>query len=197
MILLLLGYLFWRRRMRKQLSNLQSPEPALIPEPWIPPSEFGYPSFANDGGSVGLNGPTLTSQSYTSPSTPMKHMRTDSGGSRSMAMYSHAGMPISAYPGPGAQPLIGSTLRSLDYNRDSSFMHSTVGAPSVAIRPTDEWGAQPDIIIQHRDGGTVEEVPPPYLNRSNVEVDKTAAVGANASTSSLFFMNAPQSSSLQ
>ncbi|TDL23397.1 hypothetical protein BD410DRAFT_787210 [Rickenella mellea] len=28
------------------------------------------------------------------------------------------------------------------------------------------WAVEPEIIIQHRDGGTVQEIPPPYVDRS-------------------------------
>ena len=62
------------------------------------------------------------------------------------------GSPSSAGGGPASGGLITSPLSSADGRRH--------------IGPNVDSGIEPDIIIQHRDGGVVQELPPPYLDRS-------------------------------
>jgi hypothetical protein len=62
------------------------------------------------------------------------------------------GSPGSAGGGPASGGLITSPLSSADGRRH--------------IGPDVDSGIEPDIIIQHRDGGVVQELPPPYLDRS-------------------------------
>ena len=68
--------------------------------------------------------------------------------------------------GPSSRPLV---QRSQSAGPPRSFPAQTmrrVGTslrlPPVAAIPESEPGVGPDIIIQHRDGGIVEELPPPY-----------------------------------
>ena len=44
-----------------------------------------------------------------------------------------------------------------------------------------EWGIEPEIIIQHRDGGTVTEIPPPYVDAAAGTSYNTASGSGNGS----------------
>lgn len=60
-----------------------------------------------------------------------------------------------------------STPRPMRSN--SHLVGQTFGAPSL------DPDAQPDIIIQHKDGGVVQELPPPYAYRSGADGPSSAS----------------------
>lgn len=100
----------------------------------------------------------LSGRSYTLPSRPYSpYIRTTSSSTSS---------PIS----------IASSQRSFPLPRQNSVLSSNFTRSSVQSPQTAHLadGRTPDIIIQHLDGGIVEELPPPYLDRSTASSESSS-----------------------
>lgn len=117
---------------------------------------------------------TATASAYASPS-----------GSGSTSAYSQGRPPRTP---PASAQVLDARLRKAREARQGRPQASSQGSlhqagPSGAVPPHLVAAAldpetQPDIIIQHRDGGVVQELPPPYMDRAR---GPSPAPGARAS----------------
>lgn len=121
------------------------------------PSEINYPHTGNPERAFPTS-PTATSSSsrgsrvsYNSPVAPSPLVNSNLG------RQSHSKLAESRLYAAGTSP---TTPRS-----GQLYSPPANGARPLSNRPDDS--VQPDIIIQHRDGGTVQELPPPYLDRGS------------------------------
>lgn len=154
------GYLLWRRRRQQAL---QEPEPAFLPEAWQGPITQSDTTSHNRFGSVtdskitryredAINGhgsSSLIALNALPPNQSTLDSGSASGGS------SGVGGPVrtsSTTKGSRLQP-----------NRPDA-LPSQNGRLPPGVSP--EWVIQPEILIQHRDGGAVQEIPPPYIDRT-------------------------------
>ncbi|KLO12101.1 hypothetical protein SCHPADRAFT_854361 [Schizopora paradoxa] len=168
------GFWLWRRR-RSQL--MREPEPAFLPDAWVGPT----------GPTIGEEASTTYGPYSDSPRHP------DS----KMARYRDSASQLGSGSGSGGGSVsqIGMALLSPRPGGSSASYHdgmSSSGSASGARSPlsgADGKGAQlygsrgprlppgvpgnweiqreGDLVIQHRDGGAVQEIPPPYVDRGN------------------------------
>ena len=170
---------FWRRRRQ---AAMREPEPAFMPDAWQGPSTY-----------------TDTTSSNFSPYDPplnakLARYRDDVSHARSGSS-SNIGMSNLSPNRPTSEALSttasGSGLGGAAIPTRSSS--TTKGTRLVPNRPGDasgsrlppgvspEWGIEPEIIIQHRDGGTVTEIPPPYVDAAAGTSYNTASGSGNGS----------------
>ncbi|THH09966.1 hypothetical protein EW145_g1645 [Phellinidium pouzarii] len=161
LLLLAAAFFLWRRRRRHLLHKLREPEPAFMPDAWTGPS-----ALAADGSSTEYSpyDPPRDSK-YARYRDEVAHTTSRRGGGSQFVM-----TPLQASPAPAPAPR---TLGS----HSASHLGSHDRAPSSAksdprLPPgvSSQWNIEPDIIIQHRDGGTVTEIPPPYIDHGSSHV---------------------------
>lgn len=173
-ILLLLagvGVWLWRRR-RNQL--LREPEPAFLPDAWVGPTgptpgdeASSYVPYSDSPrhpdsklaryrDSASAAGSGSGSGGGSSSQIGMALLSPRSGGSA--ASY-HDGMSSSG-SGSGARSPIGGG------GGKGAQLYGSRG-PRLPPGVPGNWEIQRegDIVIQHRDGGAVQEIPPPYVDR--------------------------------
>lgn len=126
----------------------------------IASSSYSHQSVTPSSMASPLYGGGPRSASTSSPSAfPMpSHTSADADADRRLAKVAEAYRSREPIRVASPHPSIASS-RSQNH---TSLPSSSSGSQNQSIDPD----AQPDIIIQHRDGGIVQELPPPYLDRS-------------------------------
>lgn len=173
-VALLVGLAFFFLRHRKHQER--EAEPAFLPDAWTGPSIV----------ESGTEGASTFSPYDPPPSSKMARYREEYGDSSRMSS-SQAGIGM-GYLSPG---MSGAQRRSgtMDGNSgpESAISGSRTGSyvggkgdPRLPPGVSGEWTVEPDIIIQHRDGGAVQEIPPPYLDHS-AQLSSSSAAAASAS----------------
>lgn len=183
------GFWLWRRR-RRQL--MREPEPAFLPDAWVGPSN---PTVGDEASSYGPY-----SDSPRNPDSKMARYRDSSsalgsgsgsgsgGGSQiGMALLSprpggsaasyHDGMSSSG-SGSGARSPLGGA------DGKGAQLYGSRG-PRLPPGVPGNWEIQRegDIVIQHRDGGAVQEIPPPYVDRGKDAGPSASGSNQNAEAS--------------
>lgn len=180
MILLLAVFL---DRRRKRLMKQQQAEPAFIPEAWSPPDTGMHPDALSSvpllPGVGGMARPSSKQSrsfgsrqdfSSASPEFAMSEFSTTRpSGALSTPESQEPSPRVSGVSStaPAATGVLSKAQRiraaRAEASGSNSAAQSSTGLPPGL--PTG-WQVEPDIIIQHRDGGVVQEIPPPYTDRS-------------------------------
>ncbi|KAI5122265.1 hypothetical protein M0805_007129 [Coniferiporia weirii] len=176
----------WRRRRREMMREA---EPAFLPDAWTGPVSASGPNVfsALDGG-AGTGAGEQPYSPYDSISgssareSKFARYRDEVSGGRSGrgaeagADGPQIGMALLSSThnrsGSGSGPDSGSGSRSGSWSWTGAHGRTTSASkndltPTRVLPPgvSREWRiSEPDIIIQHRDGGTVTEIPPPYVD---------------------------------
>ena len=152
-----IGYWLWRRRQRAK----EAPEPAFMPDAWTGPSMAEY-----QGGAAATGDRSSYNPYDPPPSSKLARFRDDYARSDSGAG--------AAFLAPGMSHR-GSSYDDTHFAGDGKTRSSTL--------PPGAAQGQPDVIY-HSDAGAIQEVPPPYIDRSG------GASGSNALAPSELLSNA-------
>ncbi|KAL5522147.1 hypothetical protein ACEPAF_2004 [Sanghuangporus sanghuang] len=152
-LLAILAFFLWRRR--KQAKSREA-EPAFLPEAWVGPSLT----------ETGPDGASATYSPYDPPANSKLARYRDEVNSHSRTPSSQQGI-LMGHLTPGSS----GTPRQATFEGHSGPGSATgsrsqdgsgKGGQRLPPGVSPDWTVEPDIIIQHRDGGTVQEIPPPY-----------------------------------
>lgn len=151
-LLAALAFFLWRRRKQ---AKFREPEPAFLPDAWV------GPNITETGAGGGTYSPY-----DPPPSSKLERFRDEMTASQSRPSTSQYG-PGHGLLSPG-MPHQGGTYSGHSGSGSMSGSHSQdgyfggKGDPRLPPGVSPEWTVEPEILIQHRDGGAVQEIPPPY-----------------------------------
>lgn len=155
--------IFWRRRRQ---AALREPEPAFLPEAWQGPSTYDDSSTAYSPYDPPVNSKLARYQDDISHgrsgSSSQIGMSRLSPNRRTSDGFSTTASGSGSGPVPTRSSSTSKGPRMMPNRRTTSNEVSSGSRLPPGVSP--EWGIEPDIIIQHRDGGTVQEIPPPYID---------------------------------